>query len=66
LKSIQHLADIEGMPVEQLAALAIAQAVGAWSNQQQDFVQRAARGSRLKFEAAMKKVPDALPLAGDE
>lgn len=66
LKSMQHLADIEGMPIERLAALAIAQAVGAWSNQQQDFVQRAARGNRLKFEAAMNKVHDGLPIAGDE
>jgi len=27
---------------------------------------RAARGSREKFEAAMAKVPDAPPMAGDE
>ena len=66
LKSMQHLASIEGVPVERLAALAIAQAVGAWSNHQQDFVQRATRGDRRRFEAAMDKVPDTRPLAGDE
>jgi phosphate-selective porin len=66
LNSMKHLAKVEGMPVERLAALAIAQAVGAWSIQQEDFAERATRGNRSRFEAAMNKVPTAPPLPGDE
>jgi hypothetical protein len=66
LKSMQDLAGIEGTTVEKLAALAIAQAVGAWSSQCQAFNQRAARGNRQKFEAALSKVPVAPQQAGDE
>ena len=66
LKSMQDLAGVEGTTVEKLAALAIAQAVGAWSSQCQVFTQRAARGNRQKFESALNKVPVAPPQTGDE
>lgn len=65
-KSIAALAESEGVPVERLASLAIAQAVAVWSSQRQDFDRRAARGSRDKFEAAMDNVPAAQPQADDE
>jgi hypothetical protein len=66
LNSMKHLAKVEGMPVERLAALAIAQAVGAWSIQQQDFAERSTRGNRSRFEAAMDKIPNGKPIPGDE
>ena len=66
LKSMQELAGIEGTTVEKLAALAIAQAVGAWSSQCDVFAKRASRGDRQKFEAALSKVPAAPPHPGDE
>ena len=65
-KSISALAETEGVPVERLASLAIAQAVAVWSSQSQEFARRAARGNREKFEAALAKVPAAEPLPGDE
>jgi len=65
-KSISALAETEGVPVERLASLAIAQAVAVWSSQSQEFARRAARGNREKFEAALAKVPSAEPLPGDE
>lgn len=66
LKTMQHLAHIEGVSVERLAALAIAQAVGAWSSQQGAFAERASRGNRQKFESVMQKVPEVIPEAEDE
>ena len=61
LKSIQQMAKIEGVPVERLAALAIAQAVGAWGIQRSDFQARAMRGNREKFERVLAKIPDVEP-----
>ena len=61
LKSIQQMAKSEGVPVERLAAIAIAQAVGAWGIQRSDFQARAMRGNREKFERVMAKVPDLEP-----
>ncbi|MEI6073340.1 MAG: hypothetical protein WCS31_16235 [Verrucomicrobiae bacterium] len=65
-KSIKHLADTEGMSVEQLASLAISQAVGAWSSQVRIFEERASRGDRAKFDAALAMVPNAKPDLNDE
>jgi hypothetical protein len=61
LKSIQQMAKSEGVPVERLAALAIAQAVGAWGIQRSDFQARAMRGNREKFERVLAKIPDVEP-----
>jgi hypothetical protein len=61
LKSIQQMAKSEGVAVERLAALAIAQAVGAWGIQRSDFEARAMRGNREKFERVLAKVPDVEP-----
>lgn len=61
LKSIQQIAKNEGVPVERLAAIAIAQAVGAWGIQRSDFEARAMRGNRKKFERVLAKVPDVEP-----
>jgi hypothetical protein len=61
LKSIQQMAKSEGVPVERLAALAIAQAVGAWGIQRSHFRARAMRGNREKFERVLAKIPDVEP-----
>jgi hypothetical protein len=66
LKSMQDLAGIEGTTVEKLAAVAIAQAVGAWNSQRRVFNERATRGNRQKFEAALRKVPATPPRPDDE
>ena len=55
------MAKSEGVPVERLAAIAIAQAVGAWGIQRSDFQARAMRGNREKFERVLAKVPDVEP-----
>jgi hypothetical protein len=64
-KSIKHLADAEGMTVEQLASLAISQAVGAWSSQAGKFEERSSRGDRTKFDAALTMVPNTKPDPND-
>jgi hypothetical protein len=61
LKSIQQMAKSEDVPVERIAALAIAQAVGAWGIQRSDFQARAMRGNREKFERVLAKIPDVEP-----
>lgn len=65
-KSIKHLAETEGMSVEQLASLAISQAVGAWNSQARIFEERASRGERAKFDAALAMVPNVKPDLNDE
>ena len=47
--------------MERLAAIAIAQAVGAWGIQRSDFEARAMRGNREKFERVLDKIPDVEP-----
>ncbi len=47
--------------MERLAAIAIAQAVGAWGIQRSDFEARAMRGNRERFERVLAKVPDVEP-----
>ncbi len=55
-----ELAQNEQMPLEQVVALALAQALGAWSNQNL-IAQRAKRASRVKFTEALAQVPDVDP-----
>lgn len=65
-QSMVDMAKNEGVPVERLASLAIAQAVAVWSSQRRDFDSRAKRGDRKKFDAALAKVPAVPPVPGDE
>lgn len=65
-QSMVDMAKNEGVPVERLASLAIAQAVAVWSNQRSEFDRRAQRGDRQKFKAALAKVPSAPAIPGDE
>ena len=56
----------EGIPLERLAGLALAQAIGAWISQRNLIQERAKQRDREKFLAALDKVPDVPPQAGDE
>ena len=58
--TLRELAQEEQVSINQLIVLAIAEKVSALMAE--DYLaQRAARGDRAKFEAAMAKVPDVEP-----
>ncbi len=65
LKQAQELAERERVPLEQIISLAVTQAVGVWSNESY-LALRAKRASREAFLDALKEVPDAEPVPGDE
>ena len=57
-RNAREYAEREGVSVNQLVAMALAEKLAALGAQ--DYLQsRAARGSRTRFERAMAKVPDA-------
>jgi len=59
-KQVQALAEKEGITVEQFVSSAIAEKASAWATV--DYLkERAARGSREKFEQALSKVADTEP-----
>ncbi|MBI3852400.1 MAG: toxin-antitoxin system HicB family antitoxin [Verrucomicrobia bacterium] len=60
LKQAQELAARENVPLAQIISLAVAQAVGVWSNESYMAV-RAKRASREKFLDALQEVPDVEP-----
>jgi hypothetical protein len=60
LKQARELAARENIPLEQIITLAVAQAVGVWSNESYVAL-RAKRASREKFLDALKEVPDVEP-----
>ncbi len=58
-------AEREGVSVNQLVATALAEKLAALAAE--DYLQqRAARGNRQQFEAALAQVPTDAPMAGDE
>ncbi len=59
-KTVHDIVEREGMSVDQFAALAIAEKAAAIANGD-DLEERARRGDRAKFQAAMAKAPDAEP-----
>ncbi|MCA9964035.1 MAG: toxin-antitoxin system HicB family antitoxin [Anaerolineales bacterium] len=63
-KGLRELADKEGISINQLITLAIAEKLSALATE--DYIaQRAAKGSRAKYEAVLAKVPDVEPLELD-
>jgi len=60
LKQARELAEKEGVPLEQLIASALAEKMAAWRTVEY-LKERAARGDRTKFQAAMDKVADVEP-----
>ena len=64
-KRLAELAQREGISINQLIATAVAEKMSALDTE--DLLkERAARGSRTRFLAALVKVPDVEALPGDE
>lgn len=60
MNQVKKLAEQEGFSVDQFIASAVAEKASAWASL--DYLkERAKRGSREKFLAALAKVPDAEP-----
>ena len=60
LKQVRELAEREGITVEQFVSSAVAEKAAAWTTLEY-IKQRAARGSREKFERVLSRVPDVEP-----
>jgi hypothetical protein len=65
LEQARALAAREGIPLEQIITLAVTQTIGVWSHESY-VAHRAKRGSRDAFDAALREVPDAPAVPGDE
>lgn len=63
-KQARKLAEQEQISINQFIATAVAEKISALMTEQY-LAQRGARGSRAKFEAALKKAKDAPPGADD-
>ncbi|MCA1615433.1 MAG: toxin-antitoxin system HicB family antitoxin [Acidobacteria bacterium] len=64
LRRAREMAEEEGVPLEQFIASALAEKVAAWTTV--DYLkERAARGDRAKFQAAMNSVADTKPEESD-
>jgi hypothetical protein len=64
LRHARELAEKEGVALEQFIASALAEKMAAWKTV--DYLQeRASRGDREKFKAAMDKVADVEPEEAD-
>ena len=59
-KSLQDLAEHEGISIEQFIATAVAEKMAALMTESY-LTERAKRGSRAKYEAALAQVPDVEP-----
>lgn len=59
-KNLQELAEREGISIEQFIATAIAEKMAALMTESY-LAERAKRGSREKYEAALAQVPDGEP-----
>ena len=58
--SVRELAEQEGVSINQLITLAVAEKISALKTE--DYLEkRAKRGSRAKYEAALAKAPDVEP-----
>lgn len=57
LKQVREMAEKEGVPLEQFIASALAEKMAAWKTVEY-LKERASRGARTKFEAAMSRVAD--------
>lgn len=64
-RELVRLAKAEGVSLNQLLSSAAAEKLAALKTEQY-LADRAKRASRAKFDAALAKIPDALPAPGDE
>jgi len=64
-RKLSELADAEGVSLNQLISSAAAEKVAALMTE--EYLRgRAKRASRAKFDAVLRKVPKAAPIAGDD
>lgn len=64
-KSLQKLAEQDGISLNQFITLAVAEKIAALTTE--GYLQeRASRGDRCKYEAVLNKVPDVEPAATDQ
>lgn len=64
-KQLREIAKKEGVSINQIAASALSEKLAAWATN--DYLkERAARGSRAKFDAVLARVPNIPPDPGDE
>jgi hypothetical protein len=59
-KGVKQLAEREGVSMNQIIATAVAEKLSALMTEDH-LTERAARGSRERFEAVLRKVPDVEP-----
>ena len=59
-KGIRELAEQEGVSINQLITLAVAEKLSALTTEEY-FTEREKRGSRAKYDAVLAKVPDVEP-----
>ena len=64
LKQAEALAARENVPVAQIISLAVAQAIGVWTNESYVAL-RGRHGSRERFLEALQEVPDVDPAESD-
>lgn len=64
-KNVEALAEREGVSTDQFIALAVAEKMSALLTEEY-LEERAKRGSREKYEAALEQVPDVEPEASDK
>jgi hypothetical protein len=57
---VRELAENDGVSLDQFVSTAVAEKLSGWIAESL-LQQRAARGSREKFEKALEQVPDVLP-----
>lgn len=63
-RSLQELAERDGISVEQFIALAVAEKISALTTESY-LQERAKRGNRSKYEAVLAKVPEVDPEQND-
>jgi hypothetical protein len=64
-RKLAEVAEAEGVSLNQLISSAAAEKLAALTTEEY-LTRRAKRASASKFDAAMRKVPKALPMPGDE
>ena len=64
-RRVREMAQLEGVSINQLITSALVEKLSSLRAEEY-LAQRAARGSRAKFDAVLSKVRDAAPMKGDE
>jgi hypothetical protein len=64
-EAVREIAERDKISINQFITIALAEKISALTTEEY-LSERAKRGSREKFEAALAKVPDVEPVEGDE